>query len=122
MQKRRAMRAGMMVYEQMQNKQEHTDFLISYTDKDRAWAEWIAATLEEAGYQTIIAAWDVRPGANRVLEMDEATKHAERTLLVLSATYLAADDALVEWTVAFQRDPQGKDKRVLPVHIDQSPV
>ncbi len=29
-----------------------TDFFISYTQADRAWAEWIAWTLEEKGYTT----------------------------------------------------------------------
>jgi hypothetical protein len=30
------------------------DFFISYTRTDRAWAEWIAWTLEEQGYSIII--------------------------------------------------------------------
>ncbi len=97
-----------MVEEQQQHEQERTDFLISYTSRDQTWAEWIAATLEAEGYQTHIAAWDVRPGENVVMAMDQATKQADRTLLVLSAAYLA-DARGVEWTVAFLRDPQGKD-------------
>ena len=32
------------------------DFFISYISVDRAWAEWIAWALEEAGYSTIIQA------------------------------------------------------------------
>jgi hypothetical protein len=34
------------------------DFFISYTGKDKAWAEWIAWELEAASYKTIIQAWD----------------------------------------------------------------
>jgi hypothetical protein len=35
------------------------DFFISYTGKDRPWAEWIAWHLENrGGYSTIIQAWD----------------------------------------------------------------
>ena len=45
------------------------DFFISYTKTDKAWAEWIAWTLEAAGYSTVIQAWDFRPGSNFVLEM-----------------------------------------------------
>src|SRR4029077_13431766 len=40
------------------------DFFISYTHADRTWAEWIAFQLEEAGYITILQAWDFRPGSN----------------------------------------------------------
>jgi hypothetical protein len=45
------------------------DFFISYAKADQPWAEWIAWKLEDAGYSTVIQAWDFRPGANFVLEM-----------------------------------------------------
>ena len=48
------------------------DFFISYNKADRAWAEWIAWTLEEAGYSTTIQAWDFQAGGNFVLEMQKA--------------------------------------------------
>jgi hypothetical protein len=38
------------------------DFFISYTQADRAWAEWIAWQLEEARYTTVLQAWDFAPG------------------------------------------------------------
>jgi hypothetical protein len=60
------------------------DFFISYNKADRAWAEWIAWQLEEAGYSTEIQAWDFRPGSNFVLEMHRASQEAERTVAVLS--------------------------------------
>ena len=33
---------------------------ISYNRADRDWAEWIAGTIESAGYEPIIQAWDFR--------------------------------------------------------------
>jgi hypothetical protein len=45
------------------------DFFISYSGKDKPWAEWLAYQLEKAGYTTVIQAWDFRPGGNFVLEM-----------------------------------------------------
>jgi TIR domain len=38
------------------------DFFISYTQADRAWAEWLAWELEAAGYTTMHQAWDMPPG------------------------------------------------------------
>ncbi len=112
-----------MAEEQTPSEQERKDFLISYASTDRGWAEWIAATLEAERYQTHLTAWDVRPGANLVLALDEATRQADRTLLVLSEAYLAADDETYpEWVVAFLRDPQGKGGWVLPVRIDRCAV
>lgn len=45
------------------------DFFISYNNRDREWAEWIAALLENAGLTTILQVWDFRPGSNFILEI-----------------------------------------------------
>jgi phage replication-related protein YjqB (UPF0714/DUF867 family) len=47
------------------------DFFISYTGADRAWAEWIADTLERAGYSTVLQEWDFRPGENFIHRMNQ---------------------------------------------------
>jgi hypothetical protein len=36
--------------------QRMTDFFISYTSTDKAWAEWIAYVVEEEGYTVVIQA------------------------------------------------------------------
>jgi len=59
------------------------DFFVSYTSADIAWAEWIAQTLEDAGYQTIVQAWDFRPGQDFIHQMQQATQRASRTIAVL---------------------------------------
>lgn len=94
-----------------------TDFFISYTGVDKKWAEWIAYILEEAGFSTILQAWDFRPGSNFVLEMQEASSAAERTIMVLSPDYLKSGMAAAEWASAFARDPQGLDRRVVPIMV-----
>ena len=43
------------------------DFFISYSHADQRWAEWIAWHLEEAGYSTLLQAWDFLAGSNFVL-------------------------------------------------------
>jgi tetratricopeptide (TPR) repeat protein len=106
-----------MVDGQVSGKEERKDFFISYTGKDSQWAQWIAFELEAAGYHTLIQAWDIRPGSNFVAEMDDAARHTERTLLVLSQAYLESDYAFAEWAAAFRRDPRGKQGKVLPVRI-----
>jgi hypothetical protein len=93
------------------------DFFISYTSTDRTWAEWIAWQLEEAGYSTVLQAWDFRPGSNFVLEMDKATQEAERTVAVLSPEYLNSTYTKAEWAAAFRRDPTGEQGMLLPVHV-----
>jgi CHASE2 domain-containing sensor protein len=93
------------------------DFFVSYTSADRAWAEWIAWRLEEAGYSTLIQAWDFRPGENFVVEMQQAAAQAKRTILVLSEEYLKSSFTQPEWAAAFAQDPTGQLRQVVPVRI-----
>ena len=93
------------------------DFFVSYTSADRPWAEWIAWELEQAGHSVIVQAWDMQPGSNFVLQMDEATRRAERTIAVLSPAFVASPCCRAEWAAAFARDPTGADRRLVPVRV-----
>jgi hypothetical protein len=93
------------------------DFFVSYTKVDQPWAEWIAWKLEEAGYSTLIQAWDFRPGGNFVLEMQKAASGTENTIVVLSPVYLQSEFTQPEWAAAFAQDPQGETRKLIPVRI-----
>jgi len=93
------------------------DFFISYNQADSGWAEWIAWQLEAEGYTTILQAWDFRPGGNFIVQMDEATKNAKRTVAVLSPTYLTSLFTQPEWAAAFAQDPTGQQGKLLPVRV-----
>lgn len=95
------------------------DFFISYSHSDQQWAEWIAWILEEAGYSTVIQAWDFRPGGNFVDEMQRAAVGTRRTIAVLSQSYLESTYTQPEWASAFARDPQGHERALVPIHIDE---
>ena len=92
-------------------------FFISYNGQDQAWPEWIAWTLEEAGYKVVIQAWDFRVGKNFVLEMHKAATETKQTIAVLSENYLNAEYTHPEWAAAFARDPQGNQRTLLPIRI-----
>jgi hypothetical protein len=95
------------------------DFFISYNRNDAAWAEWIAWTLEEAGYSVVFQAWDFRPGGDFVLEIHNAAQGSERTIAVLSRSYLQAEYTQPEWAAAFARDPRGGERKLIPVRVDK---
>lgn len=94
------------------------DFFISYTEKDKDWAAWIAWHLEQATYTTVLQAWDIRPGNNFVMMMDNAAKSAERTIVVLSPHFFESDFTPPEWANAFAADPKGDKRLVLPVLVE----
>ncbi|GHO90136.1 hypothetical protein KSF_001840 [Reticulibacter mediterranei] len=112
----------MATEEQMPATKARTDFFISYANQDHDWAAWIAWHLEAQGYTTILQAWDSHAGRNVVLEMDRATKQAERTIAVLSPEYLSSKVTPAEWTTAFTRDPSGERGTLLPIHVQPCDV
>lgn len=93
------------------------DFFVSYTGIDETWATWIANTLEDHGYTTVIQAWDFAAGSNFVLRMHEAARTTQRTILVLSPDALYADFTAPEWAAALAQDPRGHDSRLIPVRV-----
>jgi hypothetical protein len=96
---------------------EAVDFFVSYSSADRPWAQWIAWELEHVGYTLIVQAWDMQPGSDLVLEIDQATRVAERTIAVLSPAFAQSPYTRAEWAAAFARDPTGTDRRLVPVRV-----
>ncbi len=91
------------------------DFFISYNRDDKQWAEWIAWQLEDAGFSTIIQAWDFV--GNWVIRMNEAMQETMRTIAVLSPNYVKALYTQPEWANAFRLDPTGKKDLLIPVRV-----
>jgi hypothetical protein len=95
------------------------DFFISYTSADEEWAEWISWILEEEGFSVRLQAWDFAAGSNFVLEMQGAAEEASRTIAVLSPAYLKSTFAAPEWAAAFAKDPQGFQRALVPVRVEE---
>jgi hypothetical protein len=97
---------------------QQRDFFVSYTQADRAWAEWLAWELEAAGYTTVLQAWDMPAGTAFVHAMDQAVQTTRHVVLVLSPAYLRSEMAEAEWRPAFKADPTGEQRRLLPVRVE----
>jgi hypothetical protein len=93
------------------------DLLVSFNSADRAWADWIAWTLEEAGYRVVYQPWDSRPGGNFVLEMQKAASETRKTVIVLTDNYLKADYTQPEWAAAFVQDHRGDHRALIPLRV-----
>jgi hypothetical protein len=93
------------------------DFFVSYTQADRAWAEWIAWVLEEDGHRVLVQAWDFVPGTNWVHGMQAGVAGAGRTIAVLSPDYLTSQYGSVEWEAAWASDPAGEHRRLLVARV-----
>jgi TIR domain-containing protein/NB-ARC domain-containing protein/tetratricopeptide repeat protein len=96
---------------------EGKDFFISYTAADKKWAEWIAWILEEAGYTTLIQAWDFRAASNFVLNMQAGATDTTRTIAVITPDYFQSTFTEPEWAVAFAADPTSESGKLVPIRV-----
>jgi hypothetical protein len=95
------------------------DFFVSYTQADRAWAEWIAWVLEEDGHTVLVQAWDFVSGSNWIQGMQAGVTGAARTLAVLSPAYLKSAYGTAEWQAAWASDPGGEQRKLLLARVMQ---
>ncbi|MFI9833796.1 FxSxx-COOH system tetratricopeptide repeat protein [Streptomyces sp. NPDC051913] len=73
-------------------------WFISHAGADRAWAEWIAWQLLDAGYQVELDCWDWGAGDNFVLKMNAALERG-RFLALFSPAYFEPERFTTpEWT------------------------
>jgi hypothetical protein len=91
------------------------DFFISYNREDSLSAEWTASRLREAGFTTVLQAWDCPPDESFVLDMQKAAKSAWRTLVLLSPSFLASLNP-AEWA-EFARDSAGRGNKIVLVKV-----
>ena len=93
------------------------DFFISYSTHDSEWAEWIAWWVEAAGYSVIMQEWDILPGQDWGLRMQEAARTSDRTIALLSEDYLQSAQCKSEWSAAFREDAAGDRRDLIPVRV-----
>src|SRR3954470_2013343 len=91
------------------------DFFVSFNAADRAWATWIAWSLEVAGYSVFFQDWDFK--GNFVLEMDRAHQESRRTVAVLSPDYLASRFTTREWSARFAQDATSEHNLLISVRV-----
>ncbi|MGK5639087.1 TIR domain-containing protein [Streptomyces sp. URMC 126] len=98
------------------------DFFISYSPADERWAAWIAWTLEDAGYRTVLQAWDFVPGTNFVDFMDRGVSESAAVIAVLSHNYKRSRYGRMEWQAALRADPDAPERKLITVRVEDTPL
>ena len=102
---------------------ERIDFFVSHAGADRAWAEWVAWQLTEAGYTVELDVWDWPAGRNFVTAMSDALERADRVMALFSAAYFErARYTTEEWSAALVHVPGREQGRLVPVRVEEVPA
>jgi tetratricopeptide (TPR) repeat protein len=98
------------------------DFFISHAGADRAWAEWVAWQLKEAGYSVELDVWDWAAGQNFITNMNDALARSDRVVALLSAAYFERERYTTEeWSASLIRVPGVDGGRLIPVRVESVP-
>jgi hypothetical protein len=98
---------------------DRVDLFVSHAGKDRAWAEWVAWELQEAGYRVELDFWDWEVGENFVEKMRDALERADRMVALFSDAYFEAERfTTVEWTALMTERSATTRPRLLPFRIE----
>ena len=101
---------------------DRVDFFVSHAGADRAWAEWVAWQLTDAGYTVELDVWDWATGQNFVLAMSDALARCDRVVALFSAAYFERDRYTSdEWTAAMLHVPGTGQGRLVPVRVQELP-
>jgi TIR domain len=98
---------------------DRVDFFVSHAGADRAWAEWVAWQLTEAGYTVELDVRDWAAGRNFVTAISDALGRCDRVVALLSAAYLDRGRYTTdEWTAALLHKPGTEQGRLVPMRVE----
>jgi hypothetical protein len=102
---------------------DRADFFVSHAGADRAWAEWVAWQLIDAGHSVELDVWDWAAGQNFMMAMSDALDHCDRVVALFSAAYFdRARYTTEEWTAAALHVPGIGEGRLVPVRVEEVPA
>ncbi|MBN1979333.1 MAG: toll/interleukin-1 receptor domain-containing protein [Anaerolineae bacterium] len=96
------------------------DAFISHSRHDKEWVrDWLLPRLEENGLRICVDFRDFALGAPITTEIEQAVQQSRKTLLVLTPNYLDSEWAEFENILAATIDPAARQRRVIPLLLEQ---
>ncbi|WP_225849302.1 FxSxx-COOH system tetratricopeptide repeat protein [Streptomyces sp. HPF1205] len=87
---------------------------VSYAGPDRAWAEWVAWHLREAGHRVELDVWDWQTGDNFIDRMNTAMQRATVVVALFSTSYFRSS----RWTHEEWTSVVGRRERLVPLTVE----
>jgi hypothetical protein len=90
------------------------DFFVSYCHVDEAMAREVVDVVEGLGFAAFAQFRDMGPGSNFVREMQRSLATSSRVIALYSPDYEASHQCQAEWSAAYNADPGGEKRKLLP--------
>src|SRR5258705_9875916 len=98
------------------------DVFISHSTKDKQVVRAIAERLRADGLRVWFDDWQLRVGDSIPAKIEEGLEHSRVLLLYMSANAFGSDWAQLESGTFRFRDPLNKERRFIPLRLDDAPI
>lgn len=98
------------------------DVFLSHSSKDKAVVRPLARRLRKDGLTVWFDEWVLKPGDSIPARVEEGLEHSRVLVLCMSANAFASEWAQLEAGTFRFRDPLNKDRRFIPLRLDEAPI
>lgn len=98
------------------------DVFLSHSAKDKAIVRPIVERLRADGLRVWFDEWEIEPGDNIPAKIEEGLEHSRLLVLCMSANSFGSDWARLESQTFRFRDPLNKERRFIPLRLDEAPI
>lgn len=98
------------------------DVFLSHSGKDKKVVRDIAERLKKDGVKVWFDDWILKPGDSIPAKIEEGLEHSRVLVLCMSANAFGSDWAQLESGTFRFRDPLNKERRFLPLRLDDIPI
>jgi hypothetical protein len=98
------------------------DVFLSHSSKDKAVVRELAERLRKDGLKVWFDEWVLKPGDSIPAKIEEGLEHSRVLVLCMSANAFGSDWAQLEAGTFRFRDPLNKERRFIPLRLDDAPI
>ena len=98
------------------------DVFLSHSAKDKAVVKPLAERLRADGLKVWFDEWVLKPGDSIPAKIEEGLEHSRVLVLCMSANAFGSDWAQLEAGTFRFRDPLNKERRFIPLRLDDAPI
>jgi hypothetical protein len=98
------------------------DVFLSHSSKDKTVVRELAARLQQDGVRVWLDEEQIKPGNSIPAKIEEGLEHSRVLVLCMSANAFASDWAQLEAGTFRFRDPLNKERRFIPLRLDDAPI
>jgi hypothetical protein len=98
------------------------DVFLSHSAKDKPVVRPLAERLRQDGLKVWFDEWVLKPGDSIPAKIEEGLEHSRVLVLCMSANAFGSDWAQLEAGTFRFRDPLNKERRFIPLRLDDAPI